>query len=75
MIQKKQIDYYHTNGFLVVEDLIPKDTLQKLQKTTQEFVSKSAPKKHNDDIYDLSDDHSEKNPKLRRLAADLSAMF
>jgi len=48
MIQKKQIDYYHTNGFLVVEDLIPKDTLQKLQKTTQEFVSKSAPKKHND---------------------------
>lgn len=67
MIQKKQIDNYHTNGFLVVEDLIPKDTLQKLQNTTQEFVSKSASKKHNDDIYDLSDDHSEKNPKLRRL--------
>ena len=67
MIQKKQIDYYHTNGFLVVEDLIPKDTLQKLQNTTQEFVSKSASKKHHDDIYDLSDDHSEKNPKLRRL--------
>ncbi len=67
MIEIKQIENYHENGFLVVENLIPKDTLQKIQNITEEFVKKSATKKINDDIYDLSDDHTENNPKLRRL--------
>ena len=67
MINKTQIEYYHKNGFLVIEDLIPKNKLQKLQYTTEEFVRKSSTKKNHDDIYDLSDDHSENNPKLRRL--------
>ena len=32
MINKTQIEYYHKNGFLVIEDLIPKNKLQKLPK-------------------------------------------
>ena len=45
MINKTQIEYYHKNGFLVIEDLIPKNKLQKLQYTTEEFVRKSSTKK------------------------------
>ena len=67
MINKKQIEYYNENGFLVVENLIPKDTLYNIQNITKEFVNKSAIKKLSDDVYDLSDDHSKDNPKLRRL--------
>ena len=45
MINKKRIEYYHDNGFLIVEDLIPKDTLHNIQNITKEFVNKSAKKK------------------------------
>ena len=67
MINSKQIDYYKQNGYLVVENAIPEEKLKELQTTTDDFVEKSKNLKENDVIYDLSDDHTAENPKLRRL--------
>ena len=67
MINNEQIDYYKQKGYLVVESAIPEEKLKELQNTTDDFVAKSKNLKENDVIYDLSDDHTTENPKLRRL--------
>ena len=38
-----------------------------MQDVTDEFVESSRSVTENDDTYDLSDDHSKENPRLRRL--------
>ena len=67
MITKEQIKYYKKNGFLIVENAIPIEKLKELQDVTNEFVQKSKFIKENNEIYDISDEHSEIEPKLRRL--------
>ena len=67
MLSQDQINSYNEKGYLVVENAIPEDKLKNLQHVTDDFVSNSRDKKENDEIYDLSPDHSPDNPKLRRL--------
>jgi len=67
MLNEKQINSYKKNGFLVVENVIPPKTLKKLQQVTDEFVEGARNITEHDETYDLADDHSKDNPKLRRL--------
>ena len=67
MLTKKQINSYKKNGYLVVENVIPPETLKKLQQITDEFVEGARNITEHDETYDLADDHSKENPKLRRL--------
>ena len=67
MINEEQINSYNEKGYLVVEDAISQDKLVELQKITDEFVKNSVQVKKSDHIYDLAEDHTEGNPKLRRL--------
>jgi len=67
MLTKKQINSYKKNGYLVVENVIPPETLKKLQQVTDEFVEGARNITEHDETYDLADDHSKENPKLRRL--------
>ena len=67
MITDEQINSYNNKGYLVVENAIPEEKLKQLQEVTDDFVHKSRNVKENDEIYDISSDHSSDNPKLRRL--------
>ena len=67
MITNEQINYYKDKGYLVVENAIPQDKLEELQKVTDEYVANSKDVVVNDEVYDLADDHSSTNPNLRRL--------
>ena len=67
MITKDQVNSYNEKGYLIIENAIPSDKLKELQKVTNEFVKKSRDVKENDEIFDISDDHTSDNPKLRRL--------
>ena len=67
MIKEDQVKSFNEKGYLVIENLLPENILKNLQKVTDDFVEKSRTIKKNDDIYDLSDDHTTENPKLRRL--------
>ena len=67
MLNKKQINYYKEKGYLIVKDAIPQKKLKKIQKITSEFVEKSKNVKKNNEIYDLSEEHTKDAPKLRRL--------
>ena len=67
MLSNEQIESYKNKGYLVVENVIPTETLKKLQNVTDEFVESSKNIIENDEIFDLSDEHSKESPKLRRL--------
>ena len=67
MLTTEQINSYNEKGYLVVENAIPVDKLKELQQVTDDFVNNSREVKENDEIYDLSPDHSSENPNLRRL--------
>ena len=67
MLSTEQINSYNEKGYLVVENAIPVDKLKELQQVTDDFVNNSREVKENDEIYDLSPDHSSENPNLRRL--------
>ena len=59
MLSEDQINSYNEKGYLVVEDAIPADKLKELQQVTDDFVSNSRDIKENDEIYDLSPDHTQ----------------
>ena len=67
MITDKQLNLYNDKGYLVVQNVIPSEKLKQIQNVTDEFVNNSRSINTNDDIYDLSPDHSSDKPKLRRL--------
>mgnify|MGYP001808348285 FL=1 len=67
MLTEKQIKFYKENGYLLVENALPPKILKGLQDVTDEFVEASRNVAENDETYDLSDDHSKENPRLRRL--------
>ena len=67
MINETQINSYKEKGYLIVENAIPEEKLKKLQNVTNDFVKKSKIIMENNEIFDIADDHSKENPKLRRL--------
>ena len=67
MITEAQVNSYNEKGYLIVENAIPPEKLKILQDITSEFVEKSKYVKENNEIFDISDDHTSDNPKLRRL--------
>ena len=67
MLTEDQIKFYKENGYLLIENAIPPKLLKGLQDVTDEFVESSRSVTENDETYDLSDDHSRENPRLRRL--------
>ncbi len=67
MLNENQIKSYKEKGYLLVENAMPLETLKNLQDITDEFVESSRIITENDETYDLSDDHSEENPSIRRL--------
>ena len=52
---------------LVVEDVITKDQLNKLQEITYDFIESSRQVTANDDVFDLDEGHSAENPRLTRI--------
>ncbi len=67
MLSQKQIDFYHDNGYLVVEDVLSADELAALQRVTDDFVERSRAISQHNDVYDLEADHSAERPRLRRI--------
>ena len=67
MLSKDEIAFYHTNGYLAVEDVLASEEVVELQNVTDGFVEKSCQVTESDDVFDLEPDHSASAPQLRRL--------
>ena len=42
MLSQEQIDSYHENGYLTVENVLSADELDALQRVTDEFIDRQA---------------------------------
>ena len=71
MLSQEQIDIYHENGYLTVENVLSPDELAELQRVTDDFVERSRSVSENDNVFDLESDHSPDNPRLRRIKAPI----
>ena len=67
MLSQEQIDSYHENGYLTVENVLSADELDALQRVTDEFIDRSRLVSEHNDVFDLEPNHSPQNPRLRRI--------
>ena len=67
MLGREQIDFYHEQGWLGVEDVLSRQDVEDLRRVTEEFVDKSRHVTANDAVFDLEPGHSFEEPRLRRL--------
>ena len=67
MLRQEQIDFYHEQGWLGVEDVLSQEDVESLRRVTQEFVEKSRSVTVSDNVFDLEPGHSAAEPRLRRL--------
>jgi phytanoyl-CoA hydroxylase len=67
MLTQEQIAFYHTNGYLGVENVLSAEEITELRRVTDEFVEKSRTVTTHTDVFDLEPGHTPENPRLRRL--------
>src|SRR5262249_25125832 len=67
MLSQAQIDFYHTNGYLGIENVLSAQEIAELRQVTDEFLEKSRHVTEHNDMFDLETGHSAATPRLRRL--------
>ncbi|MGB1012063.1 MAG: phytanoyl-CoA dioxygenase family protein, partial [Thiolinea sp.] len=68
VLTQAQRQAYFDDGYLVVNDFIDNDWLEKLWAVTNRFIDESRTLSQSTDKLDLETDHSADNPRLRRLS-------
>ncbi len=64
MLTSEQISAYFENGYLLVENVVTPEQLQRMQEITHEFIDRSKHVTASNDVYDLDEGHNSETPKL-----------
>jgi len=67
ILSDAQREKYFSDGFVSVEEIVPKDVLSELQHITDDFMDQSRKVTSSDKTFDVGAEHSAENPILRRL--------
>lgn len=67
MLTQDQISFYADNGYLLVEDVVTPEQLERMQSITAELIERSRQVSASNDLYDLDIGHSAETPKLTRI--------
>lgn len=67
MLGGQQIDAYHRDGFIVVENVFSPAEIDELRDVTDDFVEQSRNVTEHTDVYDLEPGHSAEQPRVRRI--------
>src|SRR5215469_77174 len=67
MLTEEQKEQYHTQGFLVVEGVLPEAEVAQARAIVEEFVERSRDVTASGSVYDLEPGHSAHDPRVRRL--------
>ena len=60
-------DEYKEKGFVIIKNLLEKNEVLEIQKATNELIDKSKTINKSNDLFELELDHSQKNPKIKRI--------
>src|SRR5262245_57923846 len=69
MLTEKDLDFYRTEGYVVVRDVLTPVELERLRSGLAAFLAGAAKVDRNDDVFDLEDTHTRANPRVRRIKA------
>ena len=69
MLTQAQRESYFEKGYVLVENVVPDEWIERLRDVTNEFVERSREITDSDAVWDLEPDHSAENPRLRRLTS------
>ena len=72
MLTPEQVKFYRQQGYLAVENVIPKKLLVDLCRVTDEFVDKSRSVETHTDVFDLEPNHTAEEPHVRRIKSPAS---
>lgn len=67
ILTQEQREFYFDRGYLLLEQIIPRAWIDRLNAVTEEFVERSRALARSDAIFDLEPGHTSENPRLRRL--------
>jgi ectoine hydroxylase-related dioxygenase (phytanoyl-CoA dioxygenase family) len=67
MINDTQADFYHENGYLVVDDIYSAQDVAAMRAVVDELVEKASGLTDHDEIYDLEPSHTAERPRVRRI--------
>ena len=67
MLTREQVEFYHENGYLLVEDAVDPERLEALRRLTYEFIERSRAVSESDEVFDLDEGHSRAAPRLTRI--------
>lgn len=68
VLSQEQREFYFENGYLLLENFIDNEWLDRLWQVTDGFIEKSKSKTKSDKVFDLEPNHSADNPRLRRIS-------
>ena len=69
VLTQAQRESYFEKGYLLVENVVPDEWVERLRDVTNEFVERSREITESDAVWDLEPDHTAENPRLRRLTS------
>src|SRR5262249_11901975 len=69
MLSEAQLAAYRRDGFVVVPEVLSPQQVAELRAVTDDFVRASAAVAANDEVFDLEDTHSAREPRVRRIKA------
>lgn len=67
MLSQKQREFYETNGYLKVEQVVTPSELDELQAVTDQLIDESRQVAQSNEVYDLDRGHGPHDPRLTRI--------
>lgn len=67
MLSDAQRDFYAENGYLMIENAVTPDQLDRLRAITARLIDASRTVSESDDVYDLDKGHGPDSPRLTRI--------
>jgi len=67
VLSKQQVEFYHEEGYIVVENVLDKALLIKLREVTDEVAASAKNLTVSNDIIDLEPGHNREAPRVRRI--------
>ena len=67
MLSREQVETYREQGYLLVEDVIDQELLERLRRATHEMIDRSRAVTASDAVFDLDEGHSAERPRLTRI--------
>ncbi len=67
VLTQAQREFYFEQGYLCIESLVPKETVDEMVAITDEFVEASRKETEPGSTFDIAPNHTAENPVVRRI--------